>query len=565
MSSTKSRRSSRSQSYAMTPNLVDSELSKELSELYAGFESKVADSIHRQMINVESLDEEMLSLENNFAMMKERIERSMKLQHNLCIPIGRLTDEIITEILQYGIDEVYEEASLADLALFPTYSICTRWRNVAISSPSLWSRISLPCHPNLFRLIRDRSRSNLLQVSVVNASDPDPLDTVTLGESLRQLAPRISQLRISWAWFETQPNMPFLDVFFSDHVGQKEFSALREIDLTDTFNEDPTRKPVVLNTPALRIMGFEGLPSTIPRPIPSLIELEFRGSQLEINEILDLLSYYTQLEICSIINTESCGDLEDDHDIVSLDRLQSFEIDMMHVSEMEILLAHLTLPASARLTLGTYLPDPDYHLFHRFLGPYLLKADELKITSDEKNIIYSMTYKSRGPITITHRTHDGPPPGIALLPTLASHSSDLSLIDIEYSVLPSLSNLILAFSLWDDIENIRVSTQELEFERLLNALEETPNIVCPLLKILDCAETEFSSLRMKNFLEFRENKGARIQTLKFTRGYAHSGVDELISTTTTTIVQLDPVEVEDSAESSRSGTPVSLRSDSNAP
>lgn len=93
------------------------------------------------MINVESLDEEMLSLENSetnalltitpdsihdcqdFAMMKERIERSMKLQHNLCIPIGRLTDEIITEILQYGIDEVYEEASLADLALFPTYSM----------------------------------------------------------------------------------------------------------------------------------------------------------------------------------------------------------------------------------------------------------------------------------------------------------------------------------------------------------------------------------------------------------------------------------------------------------
>lgn len=331
------------------------------------------------------------------------------------------------------------------------------------------------------------------------------------------------------------------DTLLSMHVDQREFSALREIDLTDIFTDDPECDPIGLNAPALRKLIFDGLPSFIARPIPSLLDLQYKTCGFDIKEILNLLSYHPQLHSCSLINTGSRGDFKDHHSIVSLNSLQNLVLDNLHVSGMEILLANLTLPASARLTLGTYVHDHDHDLFEKFIGPYLSNSDELKVTSDKKKIIYSMTYKSRGAITIAHRAGDG------LLPTLAKCPTDLSLIDIQHSILPPVSDLIQAFTLWSKIAHIRVCTEELQFENLLTALEETPAIVCPLLRILDCTGTEFSGLRMKSFLDFRESKGARIQTLKFTRGFAHSGVDELVSSTTA-IIQLDPVEVEESAE-----------------
>ncbi|KZT31791.1 hypothetical protein SISSUDRAFT_1133497 [Sistotremastrum suecicum HHB10207 ss-3] len=476
-----------------------------------------------------------------FSSMQKRIERSFKIQHNRCIPIDRLSDEIITEILQYEIDNAGDNWSFKDFPLFPTYSICTRWRQVAIKSPSLWTRMSLPCPPRLFRLIRDRSRSNQLKVFVSNASGPDPIDTASLGESLRQLVPRISKLRVSWDWFATQLDMISFDCLLYDYVGQREFSALREIDLTDTFTDDPECDPIDLNAPALRKLIFEGLPSFIARPIPSLIDLQYKSCDFGIKEILNLLSYHPQLHSCSIVNTGFRRDFKGHHNIVFLNSLQNLVLDNLHVSGMEILLANLTLPASARLTLGTYVHDHDHDLFEKFFEPYLSKSDELKITSDTKNIIYSMTYKSRGAITIAHRAGDSP------LPTLAKCPTDLSLIDIHHSILPPVSDLIHGFTLWSKIAHIRVCTEELQFENLLTALEETPAIVCPLLRILDCTGTEFSGLRMKSFLEFRENRGVCIQTLKFTRGFAHSGVDELVSSTTA-MIQLDPVEVEESAE-----------------
>ncbi|KZT32935.1 hypothetical protein SISSUDRAFT_1054879 [Sistotremastrum suecicum HHB10207 ss-3] len=485
--------------------------------------------------------------------MKDKIERSMKLKHNLCIPIGRLSDELITEVLRYGIDTGFEHSFLTEgFPLFPTYSICTRWRNVAINSPSLWYRIPLPCPQSLFRLIRDRSRNHSLNVFLLSDSEYGELNTALLGESLRQLAPRIHKLQVLWSKVATQPDIPTLENFLSVYIGHKEFSVLRDLDLTDTFDDDPERNPIVLNIPALLKLRFNGAPKIIPRSIASLIHLDFKWSRLKISEILDLLSYYPQLKTCSITNPECCGDLEDedDHDVVALNQLESLVIDFVHLSEMQSILAHLTLPVSARLTLGTYLDEPDDILFHNFIGPYLSKCEELKISDDETTIIYSMTYQSRGPVSVSHGFPDGPPAEIDAFPALSLHSINITLLDIRYSILPSLGDIIDAFTAWSKIAHIRVCTEELEFERLLTALEDTPTVVCPLLRTLDCTGTQFSSLRMKQFLDFREKKGVCIQTLKFTRGFAHYGVDELLSSATTTIVQSDPVEhqVDDSTE-----------------
>ncbi|KZS91743.1 hypothetical protein SISNIDRAFT_496382 [Sistotremastrum niveocremeum HHB9708] len=465
----------------MSGSQVDSELSRELSELCAGFESRAADSIQRQLTNAASLSEEMLNLENRFSLMKDKIERSMKLKHNFCTPIGRLSDELIREILQYGIDPGCGHSFLTKgFPLFPTYSI---------------------------------------------NSGCGVLNTTLLGESLRQLAPRIRQLQVRWSKVATQHDIPRLEDFLSDHMGHKEFSVLQTLDVMDAFEEDPQRRPIVLNMPALSTMRFKGVPRIIPRPIVSLVHLVIKGGfRLEINEILDFLSYYPQLKTCSITNTECYGDDEDDHELVTLTNLKA--------------------SSSTFLTLGTFLDERDDDELYEFLGLYLMESNELKISNDEYNIIFSMTYQSRGPISVAHAYgfHDGPPEEIHSFPTLSSYSTNISLLDIRYSILPSLGDIILAFTAWSKIAHIRVCTEELGFERLLTALEDTPTVLCPLLRILDCTGTRFSSLRMKQFLDFREKKGVCIQTLKFTRGFAHCGLDELLSSATTTIVQSDPVE-----------------------
>ncbi|KZS91738.1 hypothetical protein SISNIDRAFT_487058 [Sistotremastrum niveocremeum HHB9708] len=503
-----------------------SKLSKALSELCSSFETKAIEVIQR--VNLNDPSPELEILQGDLAVAQRNIARVLKEQHNLCTPLGRLPDELITAILQYGIEAQHPNLITGNPHIFPAYSLCTRWRQIAIHTPSLWSRVVLPCSPNLFRLVRDRSDNLLLKTYVANIESASAINMGFLGEALRQIIPRIVHLDITWH-VEPSEDSPLLEVLLSTDLAWKEFSALKVLRLSDAAVFDGPALGLNMNAPLLRAMYFCGPAHRIPRAFNHLTQVEFNWCLLPIHEILSLLGDFPLLEKCAIINHEADPDdrIHVDHPVILLDKLQVLSVDVLTTSAMHILLRHLEVPPSAVLSLGTCEDTLADHSLHDLLGLCLSESVQLTIDGDSRKIKYSARSKLRGAVSVNYAPSRMSFTEIRELPLLASRAKQLSVLDIQFRNLPSLADLIQALTIWCSITCIRVCTQELDFERLLTALEETSDIVCPLLRTIDCVGTRFSSVRMKRFLEFRQQKGVRLEELRASKGYSTSGLDGL--------------------------------------
>ncbi|KZS89500.1 hypothetical protein SISNIDRAFT_458699 [Sistotremastrum niveocremeum HHB9708] len=92
------------------------------------------------------------------------------------------------------------------------------------------------------------------------------------------------------------------------------------------------------------------------------------------------------------------------------------------------------------------------------------------------------------------------------------------------ATLASRSSLIGALNSWTQLTHIGVFTEEMQFEKLLSALEAAPGPLCPKLQSLNCSGTRFSSTRMKHFLQSRKDNDVPLLELKFTKGFAEPNV-----------------------------------------
>ncbi|KZS91778.1 hypothetical protein SISNIDRAFT_487096 [Sistotremastrum niveocremeum HHB9708] len=500
----------------------------EIAHLCTTFKKQVAEeisSIRQQAPVLRAHDSRLVNIEQILYGM----DQFLKEQRNLCTPIGRLTDEIILEILHYcmGTRTAHEEEQR--LALPSATFLCKRWRELAIRARSLWSHLVLPSSPALFRLFRDRSGALPVSLYLTNRGLPEVHEMDFIGDPFCQLASRISHLDIRWATIDGEN--PPLSQFLTDHIRQKAFTYLKTLDMRDEHRG--RTQSFSLNTPALQILRFSGIRFRIPQvQSENLVELQYRCPGLGPRGILELLSGFPRLERCSIedykpLPRQGGSDLPQ----VSLTQLQSISIKSLYVAQMRDIVSHLQTPSSATIDLGTY----EDHLFEMepedFIGSLLFSFDELRIL-ERQHIYFALTSEGGRSLKLEHEMeieHKEGQYDCIWLSAIIAHPSSVSRIALDVPKLPSLRELVKVMQSWNLITHISIRTEAAYLERLFTALEETPNTPCPLLKSLDCRGARFSGPRMTRFLEFRRDRGVALQELKFTKGFSEPPLGDISS------------------------------------
>ncbi|KAE9401963.1 hypothetical protein BT96DRAFT_817156 [Gymnopus androsaceus JB14] len=105
---------------------------------------------------------------------KDRLEVHLRAYASLIAPVRRLPDDVLREVFKY---DCSEPCKLFLLRIrdgpLKVGAVCSHWRSIVVSTPSLWSRISLrvglepfssTCH--VLQLFLDRSKQVALELVV---------------------------------------------------------------------------------------------------------------------------------------------------------------------------------------------------------------------------------------------------------------------------------------------------------------------------------------------------------------------------------------------------------------
>ncbi|KZS91735.1 hypothetical protein SISNIDRAFT_467343 [Sistotremastrum niveocremeum HHB9708] len=251
---------------------------------------------HRSLCQIASAQQDLLNVQHALTRVKT--------MHNLSIPIGRLPDELILEVFKFGITRRSPKSGDEDWKynLHPAYFTCSRWRRIAINTPSLWSTIVLPSPDPFFRLLESRaispslttqvSTKPLLRVFINMASTSRTRTVPLLAEHLLKIASRISYLWINWCeddyiWESEILRVPDLSEFFGVCLKGGDFSALKVLDIDDG-RVSHGRMPGI-NAPLLQKMRFYADVTTFPKftadgtPATNLLSLELEWSLLDLD------------------------------------------------------------------------------------------------------------------------------------------------------------------------------------------------------------------------------------------------------------------------------------------
>lgn len=404
---------------------------------------------------------------------------------------------------------------------------CTRWRNIAIGSPFLWTRVSLPIHPKLFPLIAERSGNRRLTVQVSNTHHEDKhSQEVRIGNPLSDLASRIAHLEISWDRSDEKSRS--LNDFLATHVDEVEFSSLRYLEVQSPDCQEEST--CYLYMPALRRLVYNGDVKYRPGFTTfDLVHLRVEWFGMTSSDILDLLSECRQLEHCTISNDDP--DVQDDQPPVrkvALHRIQDISIHSLCLSEAIHLFQCLELPLSTcvAVTIDRYWGAEENATFSSFLGPRIQPHNELVISGAGGQITYDLISNGSSAWSVSETICND----LQSLPILASYPHSLVNLGFENAKLPSLHQLVQTLTSWCFIRHISaIKMEEKDLEKLFAALEHDGATVCPHLESVDCTETKFKRSQLQHFLECRSAKGLRLQKLVTTRGFLDPDVEGLAS------------------------------------
>ncbi|KZS91726.1 hypothetical protein SISNIDRAFT_467333 [Sistotremastrum niveocremeum HHB9708] len=442
----------------------------------------------------------------------------------------RLPDELILDILaRCAKDHPSGRFSPKGMFFPAAFCLCSKWRKIAIQSPSLWTDISLPMSSIIFNLFLSRSRNLPLSIDVDIEDMPSSKEALdSLGSSLRQSLARVSFLRMVWSPRHVEKS---LNVFLSDQFGDSEFTTLScfKIDSYDSFDE-----PIVsLNMPRLEILDYSSHISSFPKfmDTSTIIDLSLAGTDAQPDEVLDLLCDFPCLEYF-VMGSSDEPVLIGSHDVVRLEKLKMFSVSECHVDPVDYVIRHLQVPSSAYMRLDTWEFNSSVSL-QDFIGPYILQCHEYNIdparpSGSSQPFLHSLSSKSICNMYIWYEAKGRPE--IVSLQELAPYFINLSVIKLDIQILPSVPELIRTISFWPNIVHLGIHTREEDFERLLEAFRISPGLPCPLLESLDCTRTKFKAESMGQFLAARKNRGVPIQNLTFTEGFATETESVTLST-----------------------------------
>ncbi|KAL0070586.1 hypothetical protein AAF712_002425 [Marasmius tenuissimus] len=114
------------------------------SERYviSGHLEEAQKELRSREIEINKLKADLLMLENERDQLKNRVETFRA----LLAPVHRLPTELLASILKYAAEcgDIHEQITPTEAPRIVTLSmVCSRWREITLSTPSLWSFISL--------------------------------------------------------------------------------------------------------------------------------------------------------------------------------------------------------------------------------------------------------------------------------------------------------------------------------------------------------------------------------------------------------------------------------------
>ncbi|KAK1221098.1 hypothetical protein PQX77_016145 [Marasmius sp. AFHP31] len=162
---------------------------------------------------MDEYDAEISKLKDAILRLEEKragLGRSMEKCHSLLSPVHRLPTEILTN--------VFSELCLCHpRSVLRLSSVCGRWRELALSTPSLWTTLVIDFrqwerqYPSLTSMVdsfMERSAGRTLQVDLTfSANDADQEDKVDFSSTMSILAQNSSRWKIA-SLFNLSPALP---------------------------------------------------------------------------------------------------------------------------------------------------------------------------------------------------------------------------------------------------------------------------------------------------------------------------------------------------------------------
>jgi hypothetical protein len=293
--------------------------------------------------------------------VKDMLKECCWLERALPLPTAEqclgLPPEILSEIFLmsflYNLNDLHNIAIPWRISVLLPGQICRYWRNVALSTPRLWSAFSL----NLRREYMDREL-NLATIWLTRSGGAPLTIALRSLDGLPHTNPVIDVvLAHAPRWYIFHCHGP-LSIIRRLQGARGNIPLLRHLSLLPTFQHGqlmPKSFDTFESAPQLRILRLDGWVSGVKINLPwaQLTELYVRFPRYSVKDCLQMLHDMPNLHACEMSLAHSGHSFP--HTIVSHSNLRKFDVSLYDLAP---LFERLTLPALLNLTCGCYQTWP---------------------------------------------------------------------------------------------------------------------------------------------------------------------------------------------------------------
>ncbi|CAL1712837.1 unnamed protein product [Somion occarium] len=322
----------------------------------------------REALN--SLESKMATLLSERDILESRLEQAVRLQS----PVQRLPNELLASIFIQGVLDMEEEDSLMLSSLM---LVCRYWKEVAINTPILWSRVVAGTRHSLGKVRRKLERSKSVPLHVCVDFSPR-VDNENVSTANIILAMDLLQTSI-WRWKSfrlTVPNRPQAHAALTRCQEEAPLLEILSIRILHSMQEDhfPHRAPLPLfegRTPCLKSCSFTSFNFGWDMKLLSRLRVlklggYWNGFSPSVDTILGILKACPSLEEFALrnmsdVDPDSCSMPEPDHSehertsdsrIIRLQRLRKLSFYYAGIVRTRTIMSLLSFPALETIELS---------------------------------------------------------------------------------------------------------------------------------------------------------------------------------------------------------------------
>ncbi|KAJ8095168.1 hypothetical protein PM082_010390 [Marasmius tenuissimus] len=292
---------------------------------------------------------------------KLNLEDCLEQCHSLLAPIYRLPTETLTDIFVYAC-EGNKLTSSSPPAVILLSTICGRWRNVALTTPRLWSFLAIDLGSwkgkadhlvSSTMLFMERSKACPLDITIIFPADENGTNEwiARVFDAMSHRCARWRSVSFSLPTHITLPNNLFLEV-----RGQALplLQSLQIRQIPDSKTDGPVANPDIFNgvfdvSTSLRTLDVEtSFVSDIRLPHHQITRLTiFRQWSAKCLAFLRLFQRLQELHLHHIV-----VNAEDSEHLVS-NTIETLWLSLKSQTDHDTLMKHMTLPGLTSLTFSS--------------------------------------------------------------------------------------------------------------------------------------------------------------------------------------------------------------------